>query len=84
LSQPAPTAVDEGEGQCSRRPRKITGSADQEPSTITPGEPCPFRGSRGTGSQPGAGALFGLAIKPGQRAVYYVDDATNTLNLLHH
>jgi hypothetical protein len=37
-----------------------------------------------SGSPPGAGALFGLAVKPGQRAVYYVDDATNTLNLLHH
>ena len=36
-----------------------------------------------SGSPPGAGALFGLAVKPGQDAVYYVDDATNTLNLLH-
>ena len=31
----------------------------------------------------GAGALFGLAVKPFHRAVYFVDDATNTLNLLH-
>jgi hypothetical protein len=37
----------------------------------------------GSGSPPGAGALFGLAVKPGHDAVYYVDDATNTLNLLH-
>jgi len=36
-----------------------------------------------SGSPPGAGALFGLAVKPGHHAVYYVDDATNTLNLLH-
>jgi hypothetical protein len=36
-----------------------------------------------SGSPPGAGALFGLAVKPGADAVYYVDDATNTLNLLH-
>ena len=36
------------------------------------------------GPPPGAGALFGLAVKPGHDAVYYVDDATNTLNLLHH
>jgi hypothetical protein len=36
-----------------------------------------------SGSPPGAGALFGLAVKPGQRAVYFVDDAANTLNLLH-
>jgi hypothetical protein len=34
-----------------------------------------------SGSPPGAGALFGLAVKPGHDAVYYVDDATNTLNL---
>jgi hypothetical protein len=37
-----------------------------------------------SGSPPGAGALFGLAVRPGfHRGVYYVDDATNTLNLLH-
>jgi hypothetical protein len=36
-----------------------------------------------SGSPPGAGALFGLAVKPGSRAVYFVDDAVNTLNLLH-
>jgi hypothetical protein len=37
-----------------------------------------------TGSPPGAGALFGLTVKTGHDAVYYVDDNTNTLNLLHH
>jgi len=36
-----------------------------------------------SGSPAGAGALFGLAVKPLHRAVYFVDDATNTLNLLH-
>jgi hypothetical protein len=36
----------------------------------------------GSGSPAGAGALFGLAVVPGQRAVYFVDDATNTLDLL--
>ena len=35
-----------------------------------------------SGSPPGAGALFGLAIRPGG-GVYYVDDAVNTLRLLH-
>jgi hypothetical protein len=35
-----------------------------------------------SGSPAGAGALFGLAVKPGHRAVYFVDDATNTLDLL--
>jgi hypothetical protein len=37
----------------------------------------------GGGPPPGAGDLFGLAVKPGARAVYYVDDGTNTLNVLH-
>ena len=36
-----------------------------------------------SGSPAGAGALFGLAVKPFQRAVYFVDDATNTFALLH-
>jgi len=36
-----------------------------------------------SGSPPGAGALFGLVFDPAH-GVYYVDDATNTMNLLHH
>src|SRR5215813_1373215 len=36
-----------------------------------------------SGSPPGAGALFGLAVTPNANGVYYVDDAANTLNLLH-
>ncbi len=37
-----------------------------------------------SGSPRGAGALFGLAVGHGPRGgVYYVDDATNTLRLLH-
>jgi hypothetical protein len=36
-----------------------------------------------SGSPAGAGALFGLAVKPFHRAVYFVDDATNTFDLLH-
>lgn len=31
----------------------------------------------------GAGSLFGLAVAPEGAGVYYVDDATNTLDLLH-
>jgi hypothetical protein len=51
---------------------------------ITPfGFQIAVRALDGSGSPPGAGALFGLAVKPGQRAVYFVDDATNTLDLLH-
>jgi hypothetical protein len=36
-----------------------------------------------SGSPPAAGALFGLAIQPGGHGVYFVDDATNQLDLLH-
>jgi hypothetical protein len=36
-----------------------------------------------TGSPPGAGTLFGLAVAPGGGGVYFVDDGSNTLNLLH-
>jgi hypothetical protein len=35
------------------------------------------------GPPPGAGALFGLTFDPA-RGVIFVDDAANTLNLLHH
>jgi hypothetical protein len=33
-----------------------------------------------SGNPPGAGALFGLVVVQGQ-GLYFVDDATNTLNL---
>jgi sugar lactone lactonase YvrE len=36
-----------------------------------------------SGSPRGAGALFGLVVKQRGPGVYYVDDATNTLRLLH-
>jgi len=36
-----------------------------------------------TGSEPGAGALFGLAVQPGDKGVYFVDDDLNTLQLFH-
>ena len=36
-----------------------------------------------SGSPPGAGALFGLALAPHNAGVYYVDDAVNTLRLRH-
>jgi hypothetical protein len=36
-----------------------------------------------TGTPPGAGCLFGLVVVPGGTGVYFVDDCTNTLNLLH-
>ena len=34
-------------------------------------------------ARPVPGALFGLAVAPGGRGVYFVDDATNFLRLLH-
>ena len=36
-----------------------------------------------SGSPAGAGALFGLAVALYGNGVYFVDDATNTLDLLH-
>ena len=36
----------------------------------------------GSGNPPGAGALFGLAVAPGGQTLYFVDDATNTLDAL--
>jgi hypothetical protein len=36
-----------------------------------------------TGNPPGAGALFGLAVAPRNGGVYFVDDNTNTLDLLY-
>jgi hypothetical protein len=36
-----------------------------------------------TGSPPGSGTLFGLAVAPGGAGLYFVDDGSNTLNLLH-
>ena len=36
-----------------------------------------------TGSPPGAGCLFGVAVVPGGSGVYFVDDCDNTLKLLH-
>jgi hypothetical protein len=35
------------------------------------------------GPPPGSGALFGLVLAPHHRGIYFVDDAANTLNLLH-
>lgn len=34
-----------------------------------------------TGSPQGAGALFGLAVQPGHKGIYFVDDGENQLNL---
>ena len=34
-----------------------------------------------SGSPPGAGTLFGLALQPGNKGIYFVDDGENQLNL---
>jgi hypothetical protein len=36
-----------------------------------------------SGSPKGAGALFGLVVAPHAAGLYYVDDAVNTMRLLH-
>jgi hypothetical protein len=36
-----------------------------------------------SGSPPGAGTLFGLALPPGNKGIYFVDDGENQLNLFH-
>jgi len=36
-----------------------------------------------TGTSPGSGTLFGLALTPDRMGVYFVDDGSNTLNILH-
>ena len=51
--------------------------------TTPAGDQVAVRQLDSSGSPPGAGALFGLAIVPGGRGVYYVDDAVNTLDVLH-
>ena len=50
--------------------------------TTPAGAQVDFRQLDGSGSPPGAGALFGLAVGPGGQALYFVDDATNTLDAL--
>lgn len=39
--------------------------------------------TRVPGSPNGSGTLFGLALAPAHRGVYFVDDGSNTLRLLH-
>ena len=57
------------------------GNGQMVESTLTGGQP-EWPTIDSSGSPPGAGALFGLAIQPGGKGVYFVDDATNTLDLL--
>jgi hypothetical protein len=57
------------------------GNGEMVESTLTGGQP-EWPTVDNSGSPAGAGALFGLAIQPGGKGVYFVDDATNTLDIL--
>ncbi|MEV6940712.1 hypothetical protein AB0N07_01550 [Streptomyces sp. NPDC051172] len=50
--------------------------------TTPSGRQVAFRQLDNSGSPPGAGALFGLAVDLDRDAVYFVDNATNFLNVL--
>ena len=56
------------------------GNGEIVESTLTGGQP-EWPGVDTSGSPPGAGALFGLAVQPGNKGIYFVDDATNTLDI---
>jgi hypothetical protein len=50
--------------------------------TTADGHPVATQALDISGSPPGAGALFGLALTPDGRSMFFVDDATNTLGRL--
>jgi hypothetical protein len=61
----------------------VNGGDGQIVETTTAGAQIAHRFLDTSGSPPGSGALFGLAVAPYDSGVYYVDDATNFLRLLH-
>jgi hypothetical protein len=61
----------------------VNGGDGRIVETTTGGAQVAHRFLDRSGSPPGSGALFGLAVAPQDGGVYYVDDATNTLRLLH-
>lgn len=61
----------------------VNGGNGKIVETTPAGMQVAFRWLDKSGSPPGAGALFGLAVVPGGTGVFYVDDAVNTLRLLH-
>jgi len=61
----------------------VNGNDGRIVETTPAGDQVAMRFLDRSGSPPGAGALFGLAIAPAGRGVYFVDDATNKLDLLH-
>jgi hypothetical protein len=61
----------------------VNGGDGRIVETTTGGAQVAHRFLDRSGSPAGSGALFGLAVAPQDGGVYYVDDATNTLRLLH-
>jgi len=61
----------------------VNGGDGRIVETTTAGAQVAHRFLDRSGSPAGSGALFGLAVAPDDGGVYYVDDATNTLRLLH-
>jgi hypothetical protein len=61
----------------------VNGGDGRIVETTTSGAQVAHRFLDSSGSPPGSGALFGLAVAPDDGGVYYVDDAANTLRLLH-
>ncbi|MFD4607393.1 hypothetical protein ACFWOT_04615 [Streptomyces sp. NPDC058440] len=60
----------------------VNGGDGKIVETTPAGRQVAFRQLDKSGSPPGAGALFGLAVDLDRDAVYFVDDATNFLNVL--
>jgi hypothetical protein len=61
------------DGRC-RRPHRRSGRARSVRA---------YYGRRAAAAGAGGGGLFGLAVAPGFKGVYFVDDTENTLGLLH-
>src|SRR5262249_46929589 len=61
----------------------VNGADGQIVETSPAGVQVAHRFLNTTGMPPGSGALFGLAVAPRGSGVYFVDDITNFLRLLH-
>jgi hypothetical protein len=61
----------------------VNGADGQIVETSPAGVQVAHRFLNSTGMPPGSGALFGLAVAPRGSGVYFVDDITNFLRLLH-
>jgi len=61
----------------------VNGNDGNAVETTAEGHQVAVKALDSSGDPPGAGALFGLGIGPDHNGLFFVDDATNTLNLLH-